>query len=88
MKEKNIQATVVDIKSENFSSEIKKRFEKMYLKHSEKEIVVSFIVVISKNGNVTTHSGTLEGHDAFRRKLKEKEKEELKNQLLSMVEKV
>lgn len=85
---KNTQAVVVNTKSESFSEEIRKRFEEMYRKHSKEDIVVPFIVVVDREGNITTHSGTIEEHDARRRKLIDKEKEQLKEKLVRMMEKI
>lgn len=85
LKECTQKSYMVDTKSKELSSQDYKKLTNFYHKFYKDELTVPFIVSINSRGEVVTHVGTLEGHDARARKLTKKEVEKLHKLLVNLV---
>lgn len=79
------QAFVVNTRGEEFTDELRERTETIFRTYQEGDLTVPFLIIISDKGEVKTHIGTVEGHDAQSVKLSEQQEEELRNLLNSLV---
>lgn len=79
------QAYVVNTRSEAFTDELRERTDKIYQAHQEGHLTVPFLVVISEKGEVQTHIGTVDGHDAYSTQMTAKQGEELRTLLQKLI---
>lgn len=85
LKECTQKSYTLDTKSKELSSQDYKKLETFYHRFYKDEFTVPFIVSINSRGEVVTHVGTLEEHDATTRKLTRKETKKLRKLLVNLV---
>ena len=82
----NQKAYVVDTRSKSFTDSLRSRLKIVYKEHHDDELSVPFLVVITGDGSIQTHVGTVENHDAHKEKLTDGQKKELEQLLSSMIQ--
>ncbi|MDY4761866.1 hypothetical protein [Streptococcus thoraltensis] len=79
-------AYVVDIHGNSYSEEDAATLKTFYqLNVKQKEVLVPFLVFINQEGQVKTHVGTIEGHNAKKEKMTKNQREELMKALRDLV---
>lgn len=79
------QAYVVNTRGERFTENLRERLNRFYQTHQVGELSVPFLVVISEDGDIETHVGTVVGHDAHASKMTAAQEEELTNLLNQLI---
>ena len=79
-------AFVVNVRDKNYTNRQNEVLEKFYKQYTgEDGLSVPFVVAIDKNANVKVHVGTVDDHDASKKRLTSVQKEELINVLSDLI---
>ena len=79
-------AFVVNVRDKNYTNRQNGVLEKFYKQYTgEDGLSVPFVVAIDKNANVKVHVGTVDDHDASKKRLTSVRKEELINVLSDLI---
>ncbi|PCS06160.1 transporter accessory protein [Lactococcus piscium] len=82
----NVKLLVVNIRAEDYTSQDNILLETFFIKYtSEKRLTVPFVVAINSKGEVKTHIGTVDRHDATKEKMTKKQVETLHTVLDSLI---
>lgn len=66
----NAKSLVVNTRAEDYTSQDNMLLETFFIKYTaEKRLTVPFVVAINSKGEVKTHIGTVDGHDATKEKM-------------------
>ncbi|WP_170236408.1 hypothetical protein [Streptococcus hyovaginalis] len=86
LEDQQTRAYTVNIHSDNYQEDDARVLEHFYQSHlGKKSVSVPFLVAINSRGQVKTHVGTVEGHNAKESKLTPKQQEKLAEVLSSLV---
>lgn len=78
LKKYNFKSYVVNTRSSDFTNEDNEKLKNFFVENTALDkLTVPFIVNINENGNIKTHVGTIENHNAKVESLTNKEKKEL-----------
>lgn len=85
LKETGQKASVVNTRADNFTEELRSKLVTEFQKYQPGDLSVPFLVVIDKDGNVKSHVGTIEGHNAHIEVLNDEGKKVLKETLVNLL---
>lgn len=79
------RAYSIDVTSSHFTEKEKARLQNIFHETQKGDLQVPFLLVVTNEGQVRSHLGTVEEHDAYKAPLTNEQKNQLKATLLTLM---